>query len=379
MISQAEIAKLSTLRSAGSAVLSLYLQVPRDPAQLRGLPARAGELMAQPHGAAGRVSADDRTAVLAAVTRDSRDWLGHTVAIFACGDIGLLDVYRLPGGIAERAVLGIRPHVRPLLAAVQLWPSYLVAVVDQRHAWVFAVAGDNISTVATRTGPGMPSSGFGGWYGLEAYRVHERVIQLARHHYRDTAEILTRIMRDHEPEPLVIGGHHAGVRQLLACLPPALRETFAGSFAADTHLLTPARVRELAEPLITRWARDRAERLAARIPELPPAHAAIGLEACLAAVNTSAVEVLCVPDAGSAADRTGFVPGYVCGRCGALSSVADGCPDWGTASQPVPDLIEEMVTRTLDDGGQAYVIPVPAGSAAPAPDRLAAKLRYSRT
>jgi hypothetical protein len=31
-------------------------------------------------------------------------------------------------------------------------------------------------------------------------------------------------------------------------------------------------------------------------------------------------------------------------------------PDWGTAPLPVPDVIEEMVSRTLEDGGQISVI-----------------------
>jgi hypothetical protein len=43
-------------------------------------------------------------------------------------------------------------------------------------------------------------------------------------------------------------------------------------------------------------------------------------------------------------------------RCGALSTCADGCPDWGAAPLPVPDVIEEMVTRTLQDGAQISVI-----------------------
>ena len=52
----------------------------------------------------------------------------------------------------------------------------------------------------------------------------------------------------------------------------------------------------------------------------------------------------------------GLVPGYECGRCGALSTDADSCPDWGTAPLPVPDVIEEMVARALEDGAQVWVI-----------------------
>ena len=63
----------------------------------------------------------------------------------------------------------------------------------------------------------------------------------------------------------------------------------------------------------------------------------------------------------------GLVPGYECGRCGALGLAADCCPDWGTAALRVPDLIEEMVSRTLEDGGQVLVV-------YDAPGRVAARL-----
>jgi hypothetical protein len=46
--------------------------------------------------------------------------------------------------------------------------------------------------------------------------------------------------------PLVIGGHHDSIAGLPQALPPAVRKDFAGSFTADPHTLTPARIRELA-------------------------------------------------------------------------------------------------------------------------------------
>jgi hypothetical protein len=31
------------------------------------------------------------------------------------------------------------------------------------------------------------------------------------------------------------------------------------------------------------------------------------------------------------------------------------CPDWGVAALPVPDVIEEMASRVLEDGGDVLV------------------------
>ena len=161
----------------------------------------------------------DRNAVREQLAWCARAWPGRMVAIFACADAGLLAAYPLPGQLRERAVLGIRPHIRPLLAAVQRRP-------EQPDRW------------------------------------------------RTAAEDFTKV------------------------------------------------------------------------GEAP---AAVGLPATLAAVNAGPVQTLLVPEEG-------LVPGYECGRCGALSTDADSCPDWGTAPLPVPDVIEEMVARALEDGAQVWVI-----------------------
>jgi hypothetical protein len=361
MLTLAEARKLGAVHSARLDVLSLYLTVPRNPADLRGLPAGADDLINA--SGDGHVAAEVRQAVREKLQLSGRDWLGRTVAVFACASTGLFEAFPLPGPLPDRAVLGTRPHVRPLLAAVQRYPAYRVAVVDRQHAWLFRIAGDETQTVTAPVAPGVRDTRFGGWYGLETYRVQQRVAQLARHHYRDTAALLEKGMGHDGQEPLVIGGHAEGIRQLLAILAPAVRERFAGSFAADVHTLTAARVRELAASPATRWARQRTERLAAQVLAMPPGGlAAAGLEACLTAVNAHAAEILVVPDEG-------FVPGYQCARCGALSAARGRCPHCGTATLPVPDLIDEMVTRTLEEDGQVYPVHDDLS-------RLAARLRF---
>ena len=63
----------------------------------------------------------------------------------------------------------------------------------------------------------MRSHGFSGWYGLEAHRVNERIIELARHHYHDTATLLERAAQAGGAEPLIIGGHQDTIPQFLGC------------------------------------------------------------------------------------------------------------------------------------------------------------------
>jgi len=369
MISRAEVDKLLSVRAAAPSVLSLYLQVPLDPAELRGLPARAGELFAlaarDGPGTPGvvRVAGADRHAVRGLLAARARDWLGHTVAIFTCAELGLAEAFPLPCPLQERAVLATRPHVRPLLAALQRCPAHHVVVVDRRHAWLFSITGERIETTALPASEGLRSHGFSGWYGLEAYRVNDRIIELARHHYHDVAALLERAARDSGPKPLVIGGHDATVPQFLAVSPAGLRDQFAGRFVADPHTLTPARVRDLAGRVIADWVSAREEHLLTGFLQQPPdGLAATGLNACLAAAGEHAIERVLVPAGG-------LTPGYACQQCGALSSTPGGCPHGLGAALAVPDLIEEIAVSALADGGQVETLTDPPGG-------IAARLRF---
>ena len=368
MISQADVEKLLCIQAADGLVLSVYLQVPVDPPALRGLPARVGELLAVAIGGtespgAARAQAEDQPMVRRLMEVHARDWLGHTVAIFACRQLGLLESFPLPCRLPERAVFASRPHVRPLLVALQRCPAYRVAVVDRRHAWIFSVAGERVKVAAGPVAGEVRSPGFGGWYGLESHRVNERIIQLARHHYRDTATILGQAMRAGEAEPLVVGGHEEAIPQFLAILPADLRDRLAGSFAVDPHTMTPARVRELSGTVIEDWADRRERDLTAQLgQERPDGLTMTGLHGCLTAVSQHAVQLLVVPAAG-------LIPGFACARCGALTSTPGECPDGPAEARQVPDLIEEMVTRTLSDGGDVASVPDPPGD-------IAARLRF---
>jgi len=316
MITRAEVEKLGALHAVEPSMLSLYLAVP-PLADLAALTARAGELIASAETACGQaVEPQARSRVREKLATCARDWPGRTVAVFACAGSGLLKAIPLPCPLPERGVLGVRPHIRPLLLARQRCPAYRVAVTGRQLLWLVCVDGDELESVWVPAG----------------------------HHDHDMAAHLTRIVSGNEPGPLVVGGHEDDVERLLGAASPAVREAIAGSFTADPRTLTAARVRDLAE--------QRARRLADAIVAMatqPGGHGAVGLSACLAAVSAGTVPVLVVP-------ADGLAPGYECGRCGALSLEADRCcPDWGTAALAVPDVIEEMVSRILEDGGEVVV------------------------
>ncbi len=268
----------------------------------------------------------------------------------------------------DLAVTGARPYLRPLLAALQRNPPYQVAVLDARQAWVLGIDDDAIDTLAQRTGPGVPSTGFAGWYGLEAYRMQQRAIQQARQHYRDTAGIL-----EDSAKPLVIGGHEMQISQFLTIMPPSVRQRIAGTFSLDLRTATPARVRELASPVIASWAESTEAQLVSEVLSEPPGSSVTtSLADCVTAVRARAVSQLVLAD-----DEV--VPGSACDACGALAiggigaiGETTGCDCADAGFRPVPDLLDELTSQALDGGSEVSAV-------RQAPFAAAARLRFPLT
>jgi peptide subunit release factor 1 (eRF1) len=362
VITRADVDRLRVLRSQ-SPVISVYLPIPVDLAEHRGLVTKARDLVkaGQPKRVR-QVMAADFAAITDALSLYSHQWLGHTVAMFACADIGLLEFDPLPGHLIERAAVAARPHIRPLLLALQRNPPYLAAVIDAKHAWILTIYEHQIETVAERTGQVVPSQAFAGWYGLQAYRVQQRVIQLARQHFRDTIAILDRAV-ERTRRPLVIGGHENEVNQFLALLPRQVRQEVAGSFRIDLQTLTPARVRELATPVVRRWTELSEARLVDDMLGQPQGTAVTtDLADCLAAVGMHAAAHLVIGDEQ-------VIGGFACDDCGAMTTQARERDCGHAGLRAVPDVLDELASRALDDDATVTQVRNP-------PFTAAAQLRF---
>jgi peptide chain release factor subunit 1 len=366
LIAPADIAELRVQRASEAAIISLYLNVPLDIAEHRGLTTKARELIKaaaiRPPGQPTPSDADIAS-IAEAVDVNSRDWLGHTAAIFACARLGLFKAIPLPGITADRAVLDARPYIRPLLAALQRNPAYQIAVIDTERAWLLAVVDDETDTLAQWIGPAVPKIGFAGWHGFEAYRMQQRIMELSMRHYRDTISILARAT-DEADQPLVLGGHEMQIHQFMSLLPHSVRERVAGSFNVDTQTATPARVRDLAAPVIASWTESAEAKLVDEVLGEPPEVAVTtGLRDCVTAVRARAVSQLVLAD-----DQV--VPGCACSECGAIGIGPAGCDCADQACRPVPDVLDVLTEQALDGGGQVTAV-------REAPFTVAARLRFA--
>ena len=350
MITESDVDRLLAVHTDQRDVLSLYLRVPFDPADLRELPARAHGMLTIAAGNGGAPDGigdsswirpdvaswpeQDERLARELIDAHAREWLGHTAAIFVADQAGVAEAHALPCRLPDRAVLAERPHVRPLLVARQRCPEHYVAVVDGRHGWLFRVDGDRVEAAVTQEA------------GMRA--------------------VAAMVERAPGAGPFAVGGHEEDVAAFTGGLPAALRGRLAGTFVVDPHTMTPAVVRDRAAWVIADWVAMREQRRTLELREAEWTHdplIATGLSRCLDAVNAGAVDVLVVPVGG-------VTGGYVCERCGALGSSVTGCPDGPAEARWVPDLFEEMVIKTLADGGRAEALTEPPGD-------VAARLRFA--
>src|SRR5579884_2113560 len=123
MITAETIRRITHFDSHGLPVVSLYLDVPVEPAERAALDAKVNSLLDQVRAdhpasdlnhAAKTSMRRDVEHIQAAIDRTRR--MPGCVAIFSCAEAGLFEEIRLPRSVPDRVVADSTPWVRPMLA-----------------------------------------------------------------------------------------------------------------------------------------------------------------------------------------------------------------------------------------------------------------------
>jgi len=356
MIDPVVVDRLLRLEAADAPVLSVYLSIPPDPGEIRGVEARFNSLLTPARETVGseelshseRESLRHDTERVLAVGKRARELLGHTVAVFACKGAGLYEELVLPRRVRDRVVVGPTPYVRPLLAVLDESHRYCVAVVDRENAWIYEFFMGELEDASHFRGEGLRQPNYaGGWQGYREHRVHDKAELLARRHFRETSDTIDELVRRTGAELVIVGGHEETVAQFVAYLPHHLQPSVAGRFTIDPTTMSPAQVRERAEEAVDAYERDEERRLVDEALHRAAASrlGATGLDPCLTAVNEHAVQLLLVQD-----DEQ--YPGRACDNCGWLGLEGEECPVCGQSTRKAPDVIDEMAATVLDTSGR---------------------------
>jgi peptide chain release factor subunit 1 len=183
-------------------------------------------------------------------------------------------------------------------------------------------------------------------YGMAEHRVHNKVEEFAKRHYRRVATVLADMFQVQGFDLLAVGGHPHQVSTFTNFLPRELRERIVGTFAIDAGTATPAEVRRCAEAVMERYEQVEERRVVAEILEAVAERrpAALGLEPCLWAGTVAAVQKLAVQEGAA-------VAGVGCDRSHWLALSGETCPLCGQPTRPTADVIDELVETVIDEGG----------------------------
>lgn len=275
------------------------------------------------------------------------DWLGsgwdrsdiRGLAFFSDSRRGWFEVVTLPWAVADSAVLGRRPRIAPLLAALDENRPLLVALIDRRRLRLFAFDRGRTGELFGLTDLEPRAVDTGNALGrFEHHREEE-----ARVHYRRAAERIDAALAADAYERWVVGGPDEAVAGLESQLPQAVRRRQAGRVSVRVS----APIGEIAQAAreAAESVREQRETEAVRkVGELagPGQAGSTGLAATLAALDDRRVATLLVADGFTA-------PGAYCLTCGYLGMGVDvwRCPRCGTTPVAEDDIVELAIDEAV--------------------------------
>jgi peptide chain release factor subunit 1 len=357
MTTHETIDRIIRFDGSGLPIVSLYVRVDPD----NSVHTRVSSLLDQvrPIGRDRSLAHDARLSIrkdlerIAGAAGEER-WKPGMMALFSCSGRDFFEEVSLPRAIRDRVTVDATPWVRPMLAVLDEYHRMCVVVADEAAAQVWELYLREIHQVHWLRDPALRKPDFA--YGMAEHRVHNKVEELAKRHYRRVVTMLDDMFRIHGFDLLAVGGHPYQVSAFTDFLPRQLRERLAGTFVIDAGTATPADVRRSAEAIMERYERDEERRLVAEIVEAVAQGrpAALGVEPCLWAGTVAAIQKLAVQEDATA-------PGVVCYRSGWLALSGDTCPLCGEPTRPTTDVIDELVETVIDQGGSVEHVSVDTG------------------
>jgi peptide chain release factor subunit 1 len=345
---QGLIERLASFDGRGACVLSTYLSLAPERQVERTYRTVFKDLAKELRE---RLDEPRREALGAEVAR-VRDWLesappqGLGLAIFSCTPAGLWETLALHVPVRDRLVFESTPYVAPLLDLLDGYERYAVALVDKEKARFFSVFLGEIE---------------------ETDDFKDFVP--AKH----VAEYLTDLHRRRPFDRLILAGPEEATSELRRLLPRALASRVVAAIPAETFA-GPQEILDRTLEIERQIERATEDRLLSELFETAAAGglARVGIEPTLEALFLGEVRTLVVADGAQA-------EGSECANCGRLATGRpSACPACGSQMDPVTDLFERAIERTVAMAGSVEVVhDEPAQRLLQAGGGLGALLRYT--
>jgi peptide chain release factor subunit 1 len=352
-ITQTRLRALAEVRPERGRVLSVFLNL--DPTEFATPPARSSAITSVMTAAAHKVeskaelSHDERMALKDDVQRVREVLAGSDlatngtrgVAVYACKELGVLEVLKLRRPVASKVVLDRTAFIEPLVlqGTDEQW---MVLLSNRRATRIFVGPGDELEETDRIVDDIHSKHDQGGWSQLNYQRSIEKDVS---DHVGRAAELAFEIYKKQAVDRVLIGAPEELLGELKSKLHPYLRERIAGKFGVDIENASLDDVRAEAGRAIEAHMR-KSERVALdRLVEAVGrgGRGAAGIAQVLDALNQARVETLLIAENFRAGGRRDFEAGLL-------------LPEDADTGEPVDDIVEPAIEKALEQSASPLVV-----------------------
>ncbi|WP_420455375.1 peptide chain release factor 1 [Rubrivirga sp.] len=363
-LSADHLTRLNDARSDGAPIVSLYLEMTPE--------ARLGTTWATTlKDLCDRAIADagDHTKAVERECERIREALdaglpktGRGVVFFACEEIGLFEQLGTAITLPNSVHVGDNPYVRPLARVRDENDRFVIALLSMHKSRFFFAQIGLVEEVYELDGEEFAVTDL-----VSKDQKQDRKAELRRQQAQRSAHATDLIAKTLEARHVLYSAPADMEADYLDKLDQATRQRVAGNFACDT-MATTAEVADAADAAQREVeAREEVETLG-KVQELLSSRAVAGLDDTLDMLNQQRVMTLVVDG-----DQT--IAGGVDATSGMLTTQTEGTyPATGGDIRPVPDLVELMLDKAMEQGATLELVHSDAGREALAPHGPAAAL-----
>jgi peptide chain release factor subunit 1 len=305
-ITRSRLRRLADVHPQRGRVLSVFLNL--DPSEFATPAARSTAVTSVMTKAAHRVDEadgldhDERVALRQDVERvrerltsyDIAENGTRAVAVYACGEVDLLEVVRLPRPVDFEVVLDRSPYLEPLVADADE-EQWAVLLANRRSARLFLGDGGGLEETDRIEDDVHSQHDQGGW---SQARYQRGVEKEKDDHLVHAADVAFSRYKDPGFDRLLLGAPDELVNDVKQKLHPYLRERISGKLQLDVENSSLDDVRRAAQTAIEesrrRSEREALDRLVEGVGR--GERGAAGLAAVLGALNEARVEILLIAD-----------------------------------------------------------------------------------
>ena len=364
-LSADHLSRLNEARSDGAPIVSLYLEMTPEArlgttwaTNLKDLCERAVADAGGDHKAAVKRECERvQEALDAGIPRT-----GRGVAFFACEEQDLFEQIGTAVTLPNSVHVGDNPYVRPLARVRDENDRFVLALLSMHKSRFFFSQIGLVEEVYELEGEEFAVTDL-----VSKDQKQDRKAELRRQQAQRSAHALELIAKTLEARHVLYSAPADMEADFLDKLDQATRQKVAGNFPCDTNAST-SEVADAAEAMQREVEEKEEVETLGKVQELLSSRAVAGLDDTLDMLNQQRVMTLVVDG-----DQT--IPGGVDATSGMLTTQTEGTYEaTGGDVRPVPDLVELMLDKAMEQGASLELVHSDAGREALAPHGPAAAL-----